>query len=44
MNIIEIRCEGVDWIQLAQNMVHWLILVNMRVGFLNPVEIVEVAN
>jgi hypothetical protein len=28
MNIKEIRCEGVDWTQLAQDRVHWWAVVN----------------
>jgi hypothetical protein len=29
MNLMEIGCESVDWIQLTQDRVKWLVLLNM---------------
>jgi len=29
MYLTEVRCEGVDWIQLAQDIVEWQDFVNM---------------
>jgi hypothetical protein len=29
MNVKEIRCEGVNWIRLAEDRIHWWAVVNM---------------
>jgi len=34
MCFVEVGCEGVDWIQLAQDMDHWLAHVNMVMNLL----------
>jgi hypothetical protein len=32
MGIQEVRCDGVDWIQLALNRVYWQVVVNTVVN------------
>jgi hypothetical protein len=36
MNRREIRCEGLDWIQLLQDVDQWRALVNMVINFRFP--------
>jgi hypothetical protein len=33
MELREIKCSGMDWIQLAQDRVQWKALVNMVMNF-----------
>jgi hypothetical protein len=36
MNLKEIRCEGVDWMHLAQDRAQWRNLVDTVMNFRNP--------
>jgi len=36
MDLREIGCEGVKWIEVAQNRIHWWIFVNTVINFKVP--------